>query len=390
MLEIKEKNERRAKLLQDMRGILDVAGEQKRELSNDETAQWNRMDAEAEQLRSSIEVLEKQARYDAERLSTQPQPTVDEEQESRNAFGNFLARGMNELSGEERNYLQRAQSVGTAANGGYFVPTLMGSQIIKALKAFGGVRSVANVVSTASGAAINWPTSDQTTYKATIIGENTQVAEKTLSLGSIAIGAFTYNSGVVKVSNELLQDSAFDVQAFLAEELGLAFGRGTNEHFTTGTGAGQPKGIVTASTLGTNAAAAAITFDNLIDLYHSVNSAYRNNASFMFSDSTLKALKKLKDTNGNYIWQPGTVSGAADTILGKSYVINDDMASIATAQKSVLFGDMSKYLIRDVAGVSIARLTERYADFGQVGYLGYSRHDANLLDVQAVKHLVHA
>jgi HK97 family phage major capsid protein len=392
MFELKEKLERRAKLLSDMRSLVDMAGEQKRELNQEENSQWERMNTEEESLARSIAILDKQSKINAELAGQQSEETrqVDEEQEARNAFGSFLARGAGELSNEERTYLQRAQSVGVPANGGYLVPTLMGEQIIKSLLAFGGVRSVATVRNTESGAPLSWPTSNQTAYKATIIGENTQVADKDLSLGTVSIGSFTYTSGVVKVSNELLQDSAFDVQSFLAEEMGLSFGRGTNAHFTNGTGSGQPLGIVTASAAGAAAAASAITIDNLMDLFHSVDPAYRNSAGFMFNDQTLKAIKKLKDANGQYIWQ-GAVSGSGpDTILGKSYVINQDMASIGAAAKSVLFGDFSKYLIRDVKGVSIARLTERYADFGQVGYLGYSRHDANLLDTAAVKHLAHA
>ena len=391
MLELKEKQERRAKIVSDMRAIVDTAKEQKRELSLEENTQWDKLDGEQETLKKSIEVLQKQAALDGEQAGRQAQESrkTDDKELEKRAFARFIGGGMEALSGEEREYMQRAHSTTVNAEGGYLVPTSLGNEIIKQMAYWGGIREAVSVITTASGSPLNYPTANNTAQKGRRVAQNTQVNERNFTFGSKGLGAHTYTSDAIRIPNELLQDSAFNLEAFIAEEIGRLMGTILNEECTTGTGANMPQGLVTGSTLGFTGAAAALSFDDLIELEHSVNSAYRRNGAFMFKDSTLKVLKKLKDNEGNYIWQQGTKDGAPDTILNYRYFINDDMAGVATGQKSVLFGDFKKYRLRDVQGVTIRRLVERYADYNQIGIIAYSRHDGALMDTAAVKHLLH-
>jgi HK97 family phage major capsid protein len=185
-----------------------------------------------------------------------------------------------------------------------------------------------------------------------------------------------------------------DAEGFLRRKLGERVARIWNQHFTTGTGTNQPQGIVTGATTGVTAAAVAdITFDELIDLEHSVDPAYRNSprVRFMLSDAALKVLRKKKDGNNNYLWQPSVQAGVASVLMGHGYTINNDMAAPATGVKSVLFGDFQAgYLIRTVKEFALIRLDERYADFGQVGFLGFARADATTQDASAYKALAQA
>lgn len=189
---------------------------------------------------------------------------------------------------------------------------------------------------------------------------------------------------------ELLQDSAFDIESYIRNVIQTRIGRITNQHFTTGTGTSQPTGVVTNATLGKTGATGqttSITYDDLIDLIHSIDPAYRVAGSeFMFNDSTLKALRKLKDTQGLPIWQPGLTQGEPDRILGFKYTINQDVATMAANAKSILFGDFSKFFIRDVMDLSIFRMGEKYIDAGQVGFVAFSRHDSTLVDTSAIKY----
>lgn len=314
------------------------------------------------------------------------------------AFQAYLRRGLEDMPAEQRKIVRemRAQSVGTNTEGGYMVPEGFMAELVKSLKAWGPMMDpgVTRRMDTATGASIPWPTMNDTSNKGALIAENTQVSLAEIAFGTKTIGAYKYTSGVCLVSSELLQDSALNVEAIVRDAMAERIGRIANEHLTTGTGSDQPNGIVTAATALTGvAAAAAITFDNLIDLEHSVDPAYRSDPSvrWMFNDSTLKAVRKLKDLEGNYIWQPADVkTGAAATLLGYGYAINQDVASIGASAKSVVFGAMNRYVVRMVREFAIRRLVERYADYDQTGFIGFTRFDGELLDAAAVKTLQHA
>lgn len=287
----------------------------------------------------------------------------------------------------------RALSGVTDTAGAYTIPKGFVNNLETAMLAFGGMRQVADVLRTAEGNDLPWPTSDDTSNEGVRIGENTTVSEQDISFGAVVFQAYKYSSKLVKVPRELLEDSAIDIAAYIGTQLGERIGRITNREFTTGSGAAQPKGIVTASALGVTAASAtAITADELIDLVHSIDPSYRSQGcGWMMHDGVLKAIRKLKDGNGQYLWQPGMTAGQPDMLFNFPITINQHMqSSVASATKTVLFGLLSKYKIRDVAGFRLRRLEERYADADQEGFLAFSRHDGNLLDAgtNPVKHLL--
>jgi HK97 family phage major capsid protein len=282
-----------------------------------------------------------------------------------------------------------AQGVGSGGIGLYTVADEMMRELEVSMLAFGGMRQVATVLRTNTGADLPIPTVNDTAQKGAILGENSTASEQGVTFAQTVLQAFKYSSKYILVSVELLQDSSVNVAQFIGKALGDRIGRITNEHFTTGDGSSKPRGIVAAAGTGVTTATAqhlSLIYDNLVDLEHSVDPAYRGNAKFMFADSTLKGLKKIKipqfsgDTNGMPLWQPGLVQGQPDRILGYPYVINQDMAAFAAAAKTVVFGDLSKYLIRDVRDVTLLRLDERFAEYHQVAFLAFSRHDGDLLD----------
>lgn len=323
------------------------------------------------------------------------------------AFTRAMCFGVGELNAEERSALmelrtqlapeQRALSAGTDATGGYTVPEGFQAEIIKSMQMYGPMLNpaVTRVLDTASGNRLPWPTLDDTSNKGALLSENTQATEQDLAFGEKELDAYTYTSKIVRVSLQLLQDSAFNIEQLLRECFGERIGRIANEHLTTGTGTSQPNGILTASTLGDTAAgAAAITLDDVINLYHSVDPSYRMlpSCAFMFHDNILKALRKIKDSEGNYIWQPASArTGAPAQLLEQPYVINQDMTStITTTDKTMLFGAMEKYVVRRVLDFTMLRLNERYADYLQAGFIAFNRIDGELVDTAAVKHLQQA
>ena len=237
------------------------------------------------------------------------------------------------------------------------------------------------------------PTINDTSAKATIVAEYNQSTKKTPSFGSEILKAYTYRTPIVPVSQELLQDSGFNLEQLLGGLLAESFGRGINEDLTIGSGTSKPKGIITSATdSGTKATATGVTLDNVIDLIKSVDSAYARNGKFMFNRDTLYSLIKIKDSTGRYIWQEGARDGTPATLFGKSYVLNDDIPSIGAGNSSILFGDFSKYKIRMVKDFRVIRLNELLAEYLSIGLFGFARIDGVLLDAgtHPIKKLVHA
>ena len=327
------------------------------------------------------------------------------------AFRSYLLHGKSGLTNEQRSLLMpaqvegRAMSVGTASAGGYTVPTTLSGEIVKSMKAWGPMLDpgVTRELTTERGETISWPTMDDTASVATIIGENTEVdptpstgnAPGDLAFGAKSLKAFKYTTGLIRVSAELAQDNIVNLESVIRDAMAERLGRGVNAHLTVGGGTTAPWGIATRSTLGRTApdvsTVPTVTFDDLIELQHSVDPAYRADPScaFMFNDGTLKALRKIKDLEGNYIWQPANAAvGAPSSILGHRYVVNQAMGGILAATRSVIFGAMNRYIVRRVRGLSIVRLDERYAEFGQIAFIGFARFDGDLMDTAGVKHIV--
>lgn len=415
MATVQQLLDRRANVWEQMKAIDATAEAEGRDLSAEERQKWDAAEADIDSLTSEIERKQKAAVLD-QRMSTvntdpivTPATPAEERTESkadayRDAFVSFVTRGMDELDTEQRKVLRtgwvadnesRAQSVGTTTAGGYLVPEGFRRQIVETMKDYGAVQEVAQVITTSTGAPLPWPTNNDTGNVGALLAENTQVAEQDLTLGTATLDAYKYTSKLVRVSLEFLQDVDWiDSEAFLARKFAERIGRITNQHFTTGTGTAQPDGIVTSAVSGVTAAGvAAITGDELIDLVHSVDPAYRRSprARFMLSDTALKILRKLKDGNNMYLWQPNVQAGVAASLFGYPYVINQDMAVPATGVKSVLFGDFfAGYVIRQVRGIQLLRLNERYADYFQVGFVSFSRTDGTAQDTAAYKALTQA
>lgn len=306
-------------------------------------------------------------------------------------FAKWIRGGDNALSAEDWQSIRNTMSTTTGSEGGYTVQTDIATKIMDALKAIGGMRSVSTVLLTDSGNPLSFPTSDGTSETGEQVAENTTATGADIVVGTLPLNTYKFSSKVVAVPIELLQDSQVDIESFVNNRLATRLARITNSRFTTGTGSSQPNGIVTASSLGktgTTGQTLTVIFDDLVDLIHSVDPAYRAlpGCSFMMNDASLKVVRKLKDTQGRPIFLPGYDSLAGpmpDSLLGYPITINQDVAVMAANAKSILFGNFSFYYIRDVVGsVSMYRFTDSaYAKLGQVGFLQFMRSGGNLMDV---------
>lgn len=301
----------------------------------------------------------------------------------------YLRHGAN-VTAEQAIAIRNAMSTTTTTEGGYTVPSEVASMVIDKLKAYGGMREVASILSTSTGVAMNWPTSDGTADVGAIVGQNTAVNAADITFGTIAMNVFYYTSNKIALPLELIQDSAIDVVAYVVERLATRIARIQNTHFTVGGGTTVPDGIIPkASTgkTGTTGQTLTVIYDDLVDLKHSVNRAYRSNAKFMMNDLSVAVVSKIKDTTGRPIWNPSIVAGAPDTLLGYPVAINDDVAVMAANAKSIAFGDLSKYTIRDVSNTTVLRRFDdsAFALSNQVGFCGWTRSGGNLLDTAAVK-----
>jgi HK97 family phage major capsid protein len=386
--------------------------------AEDRNSRFDELMAKSDELKGEIDRIELLLRTEEEMESrvelaaaknevSTDQQTAEEAQEEAD-FRAYLLGGFNNLTPEalarnqERNAklppdVRAAMSIGVGDEGGYTVPEGFQNKLeIAALAYAGGMidPNVVTVLRTSSGNPLPMPTSDDTSNTGERIAENTQVAAQDVAFGQIMLNAWLYSSKVVKVPVTLMQDSAFDMNSFLAGRLGERIGRIWNTDLTVGAGtAGIPNGIVTASTLGkTLAGAAAITELELIDLEHSVDPAYRVNGRYMFSDAVLALLRKLVDGDSRPVFSAGMNVGEYDRIHGYPYTINQSVPAPTTGLKSVIFGDLKKYQTRIALGMTLLRLTERYADYLQVGFLAFARADGDLLDAgtNPVKHAIQA
>lgn len=298
-----------------------------------------------------------------------------------------LNRDWNHVRANVRRFrdVQNALSGEDGPSGGYTKDQTLINSLELAMLAYGGVMSVAETIRTATGEPLRWPTADDTSNTGAQIGENaSHDSGSDPSFGAVMWNAYTFSSKIVKVPNELLEDSVFNLPTELGRMLGERLGRIQNTKYTTGAGANTAKGMTVCATAGVSAASAtSIAFDELIDLEHSVDPSRRGmpGVGYMFHDAILKALRKLKDGEGRYLWQAGANSGAPDTLNTYPYTVNQDMASsIAASAITILFGHMPSYKVRQVGQIVLRRLDERFADTNQTGFLALMRGDGNLLD----------
>lgn len=274
----------------------------------------------------------------------------------------------------------------TAATGGYTIPQGFQAELDKATKAFGGMYEVSRIWKTSTGNSVKWPNVDDTANSAYQLSEsgNAETSAEDVNFGQQTFDAYKWTSGLLRITHELLEDSAFNMPQVIQELSAERIWRGTNTAFTTGDGSSKPNGVVTAAAYGKSfAAQGSPTNDEIIDLIHTVDPSYRRSPScrFMFHDTTLRNLKKLKDGNNLPIYQMSYRDGEPDTINGYKFTINQAMASGTTnSAKIMLFGDFSKYVIRQVKEMRIVRLNERFADTDEVGFVIFFRIDGDLLN----------
>lgn len=357
--------------------------------------------ARAENERREEEARAKRPRGDKREISGGGNSDVSEE----DAFRAFMQFGENGLKPEERAVLrkermlpeERAQGTGTTA-GGYTIPQGFLAELIVSMKANGPMLDpgITRQLVTASGNTMLIPTTDDTSNVGVLLAENTQAtSEGDVTFGQKQLDAYKYSSGPIKVSSELLQDSAFDIGAILNELMGVRIARKVNTDLTTANGSSKPNGIVNATTSAFTAAGTAdVTPDELIRLYHAVDPAYRQSANFrmMFNDSTLSYIRRLKDGEGRYLIDGLRDGAGVINLAGISvpYAINQAMASLATGNKPILVGDFSKYIVRRVREFVVRRSDELYLEYDQSVFVGFCRFDGELVDAGATRLLTMA
>lgn len=395
MQSIQALRERRAAIAQSIHKLLDDHPGEKwtaalQEKYDQGMAEIENIAAEAKRVQAVLDLIADNAETDAVRTVVDRAARDQKRPATVDAFWKLMKNGEKLVTPEEWAVLRNTMSVGTAAQGGYTVPTEVATSVADALKAYGGMRAVAEVFRTAQGNDINFPTSDGTTETGELIGENTTATGADPSFGVVTLKTYKFSSKIVAVPFELLQDSSIDMEAFIKMRLVTRLGRVTNAYFTTGTGSSQPNGIVTASSAGktgTTGQTTTVIFDDLIDLIHSVDPAYRalGRCKFMMNDASLKVIRKLKDSQGRPIFLPGYEGLAgpmADTLLGYPIQINQDVATMAANAKSILFGDFTFYKIRDAMDVQMFRFDDSaYIKLGQIGFLAWMRSGGNFVDV---------
>lgn len=409
MKTVQQLREQRTEAAKALRNLVEKTSDWK----DEHQSEYDRLEGEISNLDAQIDrhqkVLDVEASEKANLRTRADRDGISEDEAASNQlqeqaiFDTWMRQGVDGLTMEQRQFVSKrardirnTMSTGTGSEGGNLVPREFASSMLEAMKEFGGMRQVATIIQTDTGASMDWPTTDSTSEEGELVGENVSATAGDPTFGTKSLETYKFSSKVVTVPFELLQDSAIDLEGHIRGRLVERLGRVTNRLFTTGTGTAQPGGIVTGSQagkVGTTGQTTIVTTDDLLDLKHSVDPAYRNNARFMFHDQTLKALKKLTDPSTKKpLWLPGFDVREPDTIDGDPYTINQQMPQMAANAKSILYGDFSKFLIRDVMQILLFRMTDsKYTEKGQVGFLAWMRSGGDLMDVGgAVKHYQNA
>ena len=311
----------------------------------------------------------------------------------RDAVALYLRLG-DKVTAEQAVAIRNAMSTTTGSEGGFTVATEVPKMVIDAMKAFGGMREAAQVITTAAGNDWQYPASDGTSEVGEIVGQNGAATNADITFSQVPLVVYKYSSKKIALPWELIQDSAIDVVKFVVGRLATRLARITNTHYTVGTGTGQPFGLMARASsgkVGTTGQTLTVIYDDLVDLKHSVNRAYRRGAKWTMADSSIKVVRKIKDTSGRPIFTPGYEFGITqdtpDLLLGDPIVVNDDVAAMAANAKSIGYGALNQYVIRDVMETIIRRFDDSaFALNGQVGFCGWQRSGGNLLDTAAVKY----
>lgn len=392
MKQILELREKRARAWEAAKKFLDEKRGEDGCLSREDTAVYEKMEADVVNLGKEIERLERQTAIDLELskptstpITNKPNGNPSGEEKTGRAGMEYRREFWNAM--RKKNYydVNNALQIGTDSEGGYLVPDEFEQTLVQGLEEENVFRTLATIIQTSSG--------DRkipvvaTKGEASWVDEEGQIPESDDSFGQVSIAAYKVAT-MIKVSDELLNDSVFNMEAYISNEFSRRIGAKEEEAFLVGDGKGKPTGIFNSTggaSEGVTTATANITFDDVMDLFYSVKSPYRKKSTFVMNDSTVKALRKLKDNNGTYIWQPSVQAGQPDTVLNRPVVTSAYAPAIAAGGKVIAFGDFKYYWIADRQGRSFKRLNELFAATGQVGFLGSQRVDGKLILPEAVK-----
>ena len=392
MSKILELREKRAKLWEDTKAFLDSKRTDSGLLSAEDTATYEKMEADVVSLGKEIDRLERQAAMDLElsrpvsaAIKTTPNAALEDEKKGRasNEYRQAFWKAMRHKNHYE---VQNSLRIGEDTEGGYLVPDEFERTLIEALEEENIFRTLAKVITTSSGDRKIPVVATKGT--AAWVDEEAPIPESDDAFTQVSIGAYKLAT-LIKVSEELLNDSVFNLESYIAKEFARRIGAKEEEAFFTGDGDGKPTGIFNATggaEVGVTAApATAITADELMDLFYSLRSPYRKKAVFVTNDGTIKAIRKLKDGNGQYLWQPSIAAGQPDTILNRPVKTSAFVPTIEAAAKTIAFGDFGYYWVADRQGRSFQRLNELFAVTGQVGFKGTQRVDGKLILPEAIK-----
>lgn len=398
--------EQRNTLSKEANQILSNAGD--KVWTVEDKAKFDKIADDIDRLDSQIEATERLLKQEAEdrfddiknhRVGNGGQ-SEDEMSPTKKILNKAFREGFNALTREEHAQIRNTMSTTTTTQGGYAVQTSVAKELVDLLKGYRGVRQVATNLTLENGAPFSYPTSDGTSEVGELIGENTTATASDPTFGTVALPTYKFSSKIVAVPFELLQDSQIDMTAFIMKRLKDRIGRIQNQYFTTGTGSSQPNGIVTASSVGKTGIAGqtlTVIYDDLVDLVESIDYAYDEGATlkWMVSQSIRKVIRKIKDTAGRPIWTPsydaGMGPGDPDQLLGYAVSLNNDLAVPAANAKTIAFGALDRYVVRDAMEVTMFRFDDSaYAKLGQVGFLAWCRAGGNLVDTNAVKLYQHS
>ncbi len=392
MSKILELREKRATLWDSTKAFLDSKRDDKGLLSAEDTSTYERMETDVVNLGKEIERLERQLALDLELsrpintpIKNKPMLPNGEDKIGRatNEYHNAFWQAMRYKNSFD---IQNALQVGTDSEGGYLAPDEFERTLIESLEEENIFRQLAKVITTSSGDKKIPVVASKGT--ASWVDEEGVIPESDDAFGQVSIGAYKLAT-MIKVSEELLNDSVFNLEQYIAKEFARRIGAKEEEAFFTGDGTGKPTGIFNitgGATLGiTTASATAITLDEIMDLFYSLKSPYRKKSTFVMNDATVKAIRKLKDSTGQYIWQPSITAGTPDTILNRPVKTSAYAPILESSSKAIAFGDFSYYWVADRQGRSFQRLNELYAATGQVGFRATQRVDGKLILPEAIK-----
>ncbi|HEY5805065.1 MAG TPA: phage major capsid protein [Lysobacter sp.] len=368
--------------------------------------QYDEKMAEIETIRAEIRRLEAVASLDvearAEEMGIQIHQNVTTTAVRNALYDRWLRGGDSALSAQEWQTVRNTMSTGVGSEGGFTVQQEVASELIKATKAFGGLFEVATSFNTSTGASMSWPSLDDTANEGEIVAENVSATDLDPAFGNVSMATYKFSSKTVAVPIELLQDSQVDIESVVTELLGERLARVRHRKYTVGTGTAEPRGIVVASgvgKVGATGTTTSVSYDDLVALEHSVDPSYRSGrgVGFMMHDDAIAMIRKIKDTQGRPIFVPGyeqgNPGGAPDRLLNRPITPNQHMAAPAANAKSILFGLLSNYRIRNVMAATMFRFTDSaYTKKGQVGFLAWQRAGGNLLDISGttVRHYQHS